>query len=239
MEPTNKTARIAGFIYLVLIVSGIFSLLYVPSELIEWDNAPATVRNITDSRFLFKLGILANLICFTCFIVLPLVLYRLLRSVDQGQALLMVIFALISVPISYLNIANHFDVLSLLDNTGYLNLHGTDHLNSEVMLLLESFNNGTLVAHIFWGLWLFPFGFLVYRSSFLPKVFGILLMLGCLGYLIDFLGYFLFEGYGGSLLSTIAGIPASLGEIGICLWLLVMGVRTVGRSSDLEASSPA
>lgn len=226
MEPTNRTARIAGFFYLLLIVSGIFSILYVPSELILWDNAAETVQNITSSQLLFKLGILGNLVCFTCFIAVPVVLYRLLRSVNQEQAALMVVFALTSVPISYLNIVNHMDVLALIDNVQYANIHGVDSLNSEVMLLLESFNNGTLVAHVFWGLWLFPFGYLVYQSGFLPKFFGVMLMLGCIGYLIDFLGYFLFEGYGGSLVSDIAGIPASVGEIGICLWLLIKGVGT-------------
>lgn len=152
MEPTKRTARIAGFFYLLLIVSGIFSILYVPSELIRWDDAGETVRNITNSRLLFKLGILGNLVCFTCFIAVPVILYRLLRSVHQEQAILMVVFALTSVPISYLNIVNHMDVLSLIENVHYAKIHGVDGLNSEVMLLLESFNNGNLVAHIFWGL---------------------------------------------------------------------------------------
>lgn len=225
MEPTKATARKAGFFYLILIASGIFSILYVPSTLIRWDDAGETVRNIAEAPLLFKLGVLGNLVCFTCFILVLLLLYRLLRSVDEEQAALMVIFALTSVPISYLNIAHHIDVLSLIDNAQYASAHGVESLNSEVMLALESYNNGVLVAHIFWGLWLFPFGNLVYRSGFLPRFIGIMLMLGCIGYLIDFLGYFLVDGYGGSLVSELVGIPASVGEIGICLWLLIKGIR--------------
>lgn len=226
MEPTKKTARIAGIIYLVLILTGIFSLLYVPSKIIVWDDPTATVDNIQNFEFTFRMGIVSNLICFTCFIILPLALYKLLGKVNKSQAMLMVIFAIISVPISYLNIAHHIDVLDLIGNEMYLDSLSVEQRNMQVMSYLESFENGTLVAHIFWGLWLFPFGYLVYKSGYLPKFFGIMLMLGCFGYLTDFLGYFLFEGYGKTLISTIAGIPASLGEIGICLWLLIIGIKS-------------
>ncbi|MGI9552554.1 MAG: DUF4386 domain-containing protein [Aurantibacter sp.] len=225
MEPTRKSARIAGIFYLILIVSGIFSLMYVPSQLIEWEDASKTVNNITRSQLLWKLGIISNLICFTCFILLPLALYRLLKPVNKTHAALMVILAITSVPISYLNIANHIDVLSLINNAEYLEFFTVDQLNIEVMSLLESYNNGNMVAHIFWGLWLFPFGYLVYKSGFLPKFLGIMLMLGCFGYLIDFIGYFLFEGYGKTLFATIVGIPSSIGELGICLWLLIVGIK--------------
>lgn len=226
MEPTKNTARIAGFIYLILILTGIFSLLYVPSKIIVWDDPTATVGNIEKFELTFRMGIVSNLICFTCFIILPLALYKLLAGVSKIQAVLMVIFAISSVPISYLNIAHHIDVLDLIGNEMYLNSFSLEQRNIQVMTYLESFENGTLVAHIFWGLWLFPFGYLVYKSGFLPKFFGLMLMLGCFGYLIDFLGYFLFERYSETLVSTIAGIPASLGEIGICLWLLIVGIKS-------------
>ena len=93
------------------------------------------------------------------------------------------------------------------------------------MLSLESYRNGLQVAEIFWGLWLLPFGYLVYKSGILPKVLGVLLMLGCFGYLIGIIGVLLFAGYAESTLARFVGIPASVGEIGICLWLLVMGAR--------------
>lgn len=225
MEPTKKSARVAGIFYIVLIISGMFSLIYVPSQLIDWEDGAKTVRNISDSQLLWKLGIISNLICFTCFIFLPLALYKLLANIDKSQAVLMVILAIVSVPISYLNIANYIDVLSIINNVEYLKLFTQQQLNFEVMSLLESYDNGNKVVYIFWGLWLFPFGYLVYRSGFLPKFFGIMLMLGCFGYLIDFMGYFLFEGYGKTLFATIVGIPSSIGEIGICLWLLIVGIK--------------
>jgi len=225
MKPTKKNARIAGVLYLILIITGMFSLLYIPSKFIVWDDAMKTVSNITESQLMWKFGIISNLICFTCFILLPLALYKLLKSVDKNYAVLMVILAISSVPISYLNIANHIDVLSIINASDYLEAFNTEQINAKIMLLLESYGNGNLVVHIFWGLWLFPFGYLVYKSGFLPKFLGIMLMLGCFGYLIDFLGYFLYDGYGRTLFATIVGIPSSIGELGICLWLLIVGIR--------------
>jgi len=155
-----------------------------------------------------------------------LALYRLLSSVDKNYALLMVVFALVSVPITYLNIVHQIDVLDLLGDDAYLKVFSKEELNAHIMLSLESYSNGNLAVHVFWGLWLLPFGYLVYRSGFLPKFLGIMLMLGCLGYLIDFVGYLLFEGYAKTLFATIVGIPSSIGELGICLWLLIVGVKT-------------
>lgn len=225
MEPTKKNARLAGFLYLILIISGMLSLIYVPSQLIDWQDSARTVDNIAESQLLWKLGIISNLICFTCFIFLPLALYRLLSTVNRNHAILMVILAVVSVPISYLNIANYIDVVSTINNVEFLKLFTREQLDFEIMSLLESYDNGNKVVYIFWGLWLFPFGYLVYKSGFLPKFLGIMLMLGCFGYLCDFIGYFLFDGYGKTLFATIVGIPSSIGEIGICLWLLIVGIK--------------
>lgn len=225
MEPTKKTARIAGFFYLLLIISGIISIMYVPSKLIFWDDPTKTVVSISNSQLIFQLGVVSGLICYTCFIIVPLALYKLLESVDRKIALLMVIFAIVSVPISYLNMVKLMDVLVIVNSAEMLEMT-TDHVSAGVMLLLESHHNGNMVAFVFWGLWLLPFGYLVYKSGFLPKFLGIMLMLGCFGYLIDFFGYFLFDGYGKTLFSTIVGIPSSVGEIGICLWLLIVGIKT-------------
>ncbi len=225
MNPTKNTARLAGFLYLILIITGIISLMYVPSKLIVWADAAKTVANIKESQMLFRVGIVSGLICFTCFIFLPLALYQLLEKVNKKYAVAMVLFAVASVPISYISIVNHIDVLTLSSDAEYARVLTAEQLNVQVMLLLESYNNGNLVAHIFWGLWLYPFGYLVYKSGFLPRFLGIMLMLGCFGYLLDFLGYFLYTDYGVSLVSKIIGIPSAIGEFGICLWLLIMGVE--------------
>ncbi|MEP6901822.1 MAG: DUF4386 domain-containing protein [Actinomycetota bacterium] len=225
MSSNKKTARIAGLLYLVVVLTGIFSLAYVPSKLIVRGDAAATVHNIAASESLFRLGIVSGIICYTFFLFLPLVLYQLLKPVNETYAKLMVILALVSVPISFVNLINKFAVLSLVSGADYLKVFDHDQLQAQVLFYLDLYNNGILVVQIFWGLWLFPFGYLVYKSSFLPKILGVLLMLGCFGYLIDFIGSTLILNYSETVISHYVTLPASLGEIGICLWLLIFGVK--------------
>lgn len=223
-------ARTTGLIYLIVIVAGILSLAYVPSQLVVSSDATRTVENINASQSLFRLGIAAGFVCYVAFLLLPLAFYRLLSHVNQNVAMLMVIFAAVSVPISLGNLINKLDVLTLLSGKEYLMNHSAEQLNAAVMLSLERYNNGVLVAEIFWGLWLFPLGYLVFRSDMLPKVLGIFLMVGCFGYLVDVFGTTLFSGYSSSALARFATTPASIGEIGICLWLVIMGARQHARS---------
>ena len=231
---SKKTARIAGLLYLVVVLTGIFHLLYVPSRLIVSGNASATVNNIIASETLFRLSILGGLICYTFFLLLPLVLYKLFKPVNKNYSLLMVILVIVSVPVSFINMLNKFAVLSLISKASYLQVFETGKLQAEVLLYLNFYNNGNQIASIFWGLWLLPFGYLVFKSGFLPKILGILLMVGCFSYLFDFLGDFLFPGYGQMKISTFVTLPGSIGEIGICLWLLIMGIKNSAQKFDKE-----
>ena len=233
MTSRNKTARGAGILYLILIISGIINLMYIPSQLIAWESASKTLDNITNSEWLFRLGIVSGIITFLAFLFLPLVLYKLLSEVNKLHANLMVIFVLVSIPISFVNILNKFSILTLINKPKYLQNMGNIELQTQVMLHLDNYNNGIEISQIFWGLWLLPFGYLVYKSGFLPRLLGILLMGGCFGYLITFFGGFLYSDFYETILSDIVGIPASVGEIGICLWLLIMGTNkvTIGKKS--------
>lgn len=224
MTERNKTARIAGLLYLILVISGIINLMYIPSQLIVWESPSETLDNIINFEFLFRLGIVSGIVTFLTFLLLPLALYRLLHEVNKTSAMLMVIFAFVSIPISFINILSKFSILTLLEKADYLS---QTELQNQVMMYLYQYNNGIYISQIFWGLWLLPFGFLVYHSGFLPKLLGVLLMAGCFGYLISFFGNFLIEDFNNSLLADLAGIPASIGEIGICLWLLIMGTNTL------------
>ena len=225
MNSNKKIARIAGLLYLIVVLSGIFNLMYVPSKLIVWNDASATFKNITASETLFRLAILSGLICYTFFLLLPLFLYKLLKPVNKTYALLMVILAVVSVPISFVNMLNNFSVLTLVSNADYLKVFDVDKLQAQVLVYLHLYNNGNQIASIFWGLWLLPFGYLVFKSGFIPKLLGLLLMVGCFGYLIDFIGSFLFHNYDGLGISTYITLPGSIGEIGTCLWLLIMGTK--------------
>jgi hypothetical protein len=219
----RNTGRIAGLLYLVVVITGIFSLGYVPSKLIIWNNPSATFNAIKESEFLFRLGIVSGLICYTFFLFLPLVLYKLLKPVHENYAQYMVALAIVSVPISFVNMLNKFAVLSIIsENSGQSE---TKEAIKQVLFYLNQYDYGNLIVQVFWGLWLFPFGYLVYKSGVIPKFFGILLMFGCISYLINFFGNSLYPNYSQLGISSIIRFPATLGEIGSCLWLLILGAK--------------
>ncbi|MCU0323011.1 MAG: DUF4386 domain-containing protein [Chitinophagaceae bacterium] len=223
MEPTKITARIAGAVYLIVVLTGIYSLGYIPSKLFVLNNAQTTFNNIIEHEGLFRLGIVAGIICYIAFLVLPIVLYKLFHGINKNYGIAMVALSTVSVPFSLFNLMYKINVLTLIKNKDNYSFVQED-LYNQVMLQIGFYNNGIQIVSIFWGLWLFPFGYLVYKSGFLPKILGLFLMAGCFGYLAKFLGSFLF--YDSQLtLLKYASLPASIGEIGICLWLLIAGVK--------------
>lgn len=216
----NATARLAGFIYLLLVITGIYNLLYVPSQLIDMKDAAATVKDISNNELLFRSGIVVGILSYICYLILPFVLYKLFREINRDVAVMMIVLSAFSVPISLFSIVHKVDVLTLLSNAGYLSHLDLQTIQTKVMLSLKSYNNGILVAKIFWGLWLLPFGYLAFKSGHVPKVLGICLMLGCFGYLTIFFSKMLFPEVA---LPGFVTKPAAIGEIGTCLWLLIMG----------------
>lgn len=229
MSSNKSQARLAGLLYLVVVATGFFSLAYVPAQTLVPGDAAATLSRIAATESMFRLGIAAGFLCYAAFLLLPYPLYRLLSPVHRGAARLMAAFVLVGVPISLLALTHKLDVLSILGEGGRLRGLGGDQLQAQVMLSLEAYRNGVLVSKIFWGLWLLPFGYLVYTSRLLPeapaKVLGLLLMAGCFGYLIDVFARVLMPGYAESRLAGFILMPGALGEIGICLWLLIAGAR--------------
>jgi hypothetical protein len=220
MNSIQKTARFAGFLYLLVAIIGGFSILYVSSTLIVSGDATITANNIMASEGLFRLGSVSGLITQTIQILLVLVLYKLLKPVSKNYASLMVVFSLVGIPIAMLNQLNQFAALQLLNGSNYLTVFTADQLDALAMFFLELFDNGILIATIFWGLWLLPLGYLVYKSGFLPRILGILLIIGGLGYLIDFLTSALFPNFN----VTISEFTF-LGELLLTLWLLIKGVN--------------
>ena len=226
MTANKKTARIAGFIYLIVIITGMFSLAYIPQKLIDWNNSRATYNNIIASPYLYRLGIYTSILCYIAFTFLPLALYKLLRTVNESQARAMVILALLSVPLSFSNLQHKYAALTITGKEAFLQNTSVEDLQSQLMFSLHQYNDGILLATVFWGLWLFPFGLLVYRSGFIPKFLGVLLMFGCLGYLINFTGNTLFENYSNIGVGKYMGLLPAVAEIGTCFWLLIFGIQT-------------
>lgn len=222
-------ARIAGALYLVNVVSGLFGLAYVPSRISGGGDAALTVQHIVANQGLFRAGIAAELVCYVSFLLLPLALYRLFGTNHRVLATLMVLLAIASVPISFGALAHRLDVLALFGQAPWLHTLTAEQLQTQVMLQLSAYQDGQLMAQVFWGLWLIPFGLLVVRSRQLPGLLGSLLVMGGLGYVIDALGQILLPGYRNHPFADFATVPAALGEIGTCLWLLIAGARPTAR----------
>jgi len=224
MNSNKKTARIAGFWYLLMAITAPIGLLYVPSQLIVPGDATATASKIMASELLFRTGIVCSLIGQVAFIFLVLALYRLLKEVNPKQALLMVGLVLVSVPIAFLNMLNHIAALVLLSGASYLTVFQPSQLHALVMLFLNLQEYGTIVVQIFWGLWLFPFGLLVFKSGFFPRILGILLIIAGFCYLAHSFTFLLFPRYG-DIISQYTAMPEAIGELSIILWLLIKGVN--------------
>ena len=220
MNSIKKTARVAGFVYLIPTPFFIFSLLYIPSSLIVPGDAATTANNIMASEGLFRSGIVSHLIGQTFFILVPLVLYKLLKPVNKKHALLMVIFILVAIPIALINELNQFAALLLLNGADYLTAFETDQLHTQVMFFLNLHELGINIASIFWGLWLLPMGYLVFKSGYIPKFLGVMLIIACFGHLIDFVIFSLFPN-----LDVTIGQFTAWGEILFPLWLLIKGVN--------------
>jgi hypothetical protein len=220
MNSINKTARMAGFLYLAIAVLSAFGLVYVPSLLIVPGDAAATAHNIVTSESLFRLGFMSNLLAFTVNVFVALLLYKLLKPVNQSMAALMVILILVGLGIAMLNELNQFAALLLLSGADHLTAFTTVQLQALASLFLDLYHHGFSIAHIFWGLRLFPLGYLVFKSGFLPRVIGVLLVIAGVGYLVDFTLFFLFPA------STVTVSEFTfVGEVFLLLWLLIMGVN--------------
>jgi len=216
----KKTARVAAFVFVLIFILGMSTEIFIRPGMIVPGDAAATVKNIEASQSLFRLSLVSDLIRQALLMILPLILYKLLKPVNKTIATLMVIFALVCVPISLLNELNHFAVLLLSSGTGYLLVFKAGQMNALVTLFLELRNYGTFIAQFF-SFWVLLLGYLVFKSGFLPKILGILLMLGGSSYTVLAVVFFLFP----NIDATMLGVFTFIAEALFYLWLLVKGVN--------------
>lgn len=211
-------ARLAGLLYFLLVVTGIFNLLYVPSRTIVRGDPAATLDAISGEPMLFAAGICAGLASYVIYLALPVVLFGVLKPYGAVLARLMVLFTAVSIPISFMAVSEKLEVLELVQGASPDELAA---LAGPVMEHLGRYSSLITLSSIFWGLWLIPLGILCWRSRLVPWLLSILLLLGGLSFLIEFAVPLFWTGFSGSLVETIVGTPSSLGEIGTCLWLLL------------------
>jgi hypothetical protein len=223
MSTLKRQARIAGLLYLTLMTAPL-RLIYIPSKLFVAGNASATANNIAAHETLFRLGMLSDLFTATMAIFLTLALYRLFKGVDEGLARLVVILgALMVTPIYFLNTVNDAAALLLARGPTFLSVIDKPQRDALVMVFIRMHGQGVLANEVFWGLWLFPFGLLVYKSRFIPRALGVWLMLNCFAYLATSVTGILWPRYENTVSNWV--FPVMLGEVAIMLWLIIVGAR--------------
>src|SRR2546426_5726955 len=235
MNPTVKAARIAGAIYLTMVFTAPFSLIYVPSKLIVRGNAAATAENILAHETMFRLSIFGDLIGQVIFICLGIALYRLLSNVNKIWAALMVAFVLVSAAVGFLNTLNNIGALTLFHSADFLAVFDKPQRDALGMLFVRLHSQGIFIDEMFWGLWLFPFGLLVFRSGFLPRFIGVWLMINCFGYVILSVIALFFPAYYGAAFNWSQ--PVLFGELAIMLWLLIKRAKVPTPPSALQPAA--
>ena len=218
----QKAARVAGFLYLmnaVFATLGVFAIM----DLIVPTDAAVTANNIMANELLYLFAFLSNVGMLITGVFLPLALYVVFKPIEEKNAILFVILMLVTVPIMCFNLVNQFGVLLVLGED-YSTLLSTNQLYALVMLFLDLEEVGYTIAKIFWGLWLLPLGYLAYKSGYIPKILGILLVISCFTYLIDFSIFFLVPDVYETI-SIIINLPTMFFELAFAFWLLVKGVK--------------
>jgi hypothetical protein len=222
MTSLTKNARVAGLLYSLSSLFGIVRLIYIPNILIVHENASATANNIAAHEWLFRFGIVSYLLCSVLWIFIMLALYRLLKGVDQALALLMVILGLMATPVMFVNTVNDAAALLFARGADFLSVFDKAQLEAFVILFLNLHQQLDL-ANDLWGVWLIPFGLLVYRSRFLPRILGAWLMFACFAYLVVSFTGLLYPAYEDKVWNFAQ--PVLLAEVAIMLWLLIVGAK--------------
>jgi hypothetical protein len=235
MHPLKKAARIAGAIYLSMVITGPFSLLYIPGKIIVHGNATATGANVLAHDTLFRFGIVAGLFGQVIFICLAVALYRLLGDVSKTWARLMFGFVLVSAAVEFVNELNDLGALILFHGGEFLSVFDKAQLDALGMLFIRLHSQGNMIAEIFWGLWLFPFGLLVFRSGFLPRFIGVWLMLDCFAWIALSVIALFFPNYYEPAFKWLQ--PAFFAELVIGLWLLIRGAKVQQSSVPVAAAA--
>jgi hypothetical protein len=223
MRTIKNPGRYAGLWYVVTSIFGFFAMGYVPSKLIVHGDAGATANNIAASEMLFRLGIASQLIGMAGFIFVALALYELLKDVDRRQAALMVILIVVSIPMAILNEVNSVAALLLVKCADFLSVFEKPQREALAMLFLNLHGRGLVFCELFWGLWLLPLGYLVYKSRFLPRFLGAWLVLAGFGWVILCFTGILWPQHADKLNTYFQ--PAILGEIAFMLWLVIKGAK--------------
>jgi Domain of unknown function (DUF4386) len=222
MNSLKATARRAGALYFLFLIVGLVDM-YGFSRFIVFGDATATARNIIAAESTYRIGILTDFVTLLLFIFLVVSLYNLLKGADKWYAMLMVLLVSVGVTIGFVNILNKLAPLILLSGAGYLSVFTKPQLDALALGFLNLNSSGNTIDTAFWGLWLFPFGILVIKSGFFPRVLGILLIVAGLALLTTSVTSIVLPAYEHVVSRVMT--PLGLGEFPIIFWLLIKGAK--------------
>ncbi len=226
MYSNKKKGRLAGLFFLILAITGIFAEFFVRQKFYIPNDPAATTQNIVENEWLFRLGFVSDLVMSTMFFFYAYILYLLFKPVSKHISLFLLLCVIISVAMFCQNALNQFSALELMVNNSYSSAFAPEQLEVLSMFFQNIHTKGYFINQIFYGLYLFPLGYMIIKSGLAPKIIGVFLILGCIGDLIDFVVFFLYPNTQSVLLENIT-IPADIGEISLCLWFLIMGARNL------------
>jgi Domain of unknown function (DUF4386) len=228
----KQKARLAGVLYLLMGVAASVTFSTIPTWTMKGTNAAAMASKLAMSPLSYRIGVLSEVAAEVLSVFAVLVLYELFEVVNKRYAVLMLMLSIVSVPMGFANLLVGMAPLVLLSGAEYLSVFDKNQLDALALGFLELRGYGIRVQMALFGLVLVPFGLLVFRSGFIPRIVGILLILSCFPYLVASVGSFLFPAYA----NTLSRAPAlAIGEFAIILWLLIKGARTGPSQASVRA----
>jgi len=236
MTSPKRLARIAGVLYLLVFISGVFAQGFVLPKIYAAGDAATTAGNVVANSGLARIGVVADLFQATVFVFLGMTLYILLKHVHQSAARAMVVIVAIGSAIICLNDVFTFESVRVATDASYVAALGAAGSSALVLLLLDIQHYGFLIAQIFFGLWLVPLGYLAYKSGMFPKALGVLLIVGGAGLLVEMLATFLVPDFGDKI-NVFVTIPSAIAEISMVLYLLVIGVKAPKPAARILAAA--
>ncbi len=236
MKSIQKTARFAGLLYLLITVAAIVAHIYMPSQLIVPNDAATTVENIQNSQVFFRIGgVGSELIILLSEVILSIVLYVIFKPVSKSISLLATVSRLIMTTVHGMNLINYFFVITLLGGAGYLSAFSAEQIQSLTMLFLDAHSFGFTIGIAFLVIHVLLLGYLIIKSGYIPKLFGVLFLAAGVGYLFDSFALLLSPSY-----TTTPGIIAaviSISEIAFPIWLLIKGVKKEAWEKKIQTSN--
>lgn len=224
-QELKRKARIAGILYFLIGIFGFFGIMYVPSQIEIIGDVQATFNNLLKNEFLFRTSIYGHLLNTVVFTMMVLIFFQMFSHVSKYLAMLMVAFVIVHISFEFGSEVLNYTAIQIAKGT-FLESMELMQRQEWVYLFLRMGHYGAVgLAIAFWGLWLIPLGILVYKSGFIPKIFGILLIAGGAAYIMDSMFFILFPGSGGTFKMILMAVY-SVAEISFIFWLLIKGIST-------------